>query len=142
MPQALVVDENKLYLALDVGLKRTGVASGQTLTKSAQPAGQIVNNNRQDFFIQLDTLINKWQPEAVIIGQPHSNDSQLNKMIRRIRHHLQAQHKLEVHLFNETLSTEAANTSLDNSNIRRSQKTVQRDQIAACLILQSYFNSH
>ena len=37
----------KIALAFDIGLKRTGLAVGQTLTQTVQTAGQLIANNGQ-----------------------------------------------------------------------------------------------
>jgi len=140
--------EIKTVLAFDIGLKRTGVASGQTLTKSANTVDQLkVTKGRFDW-PKLDNLIDEWQPQIIVIGDPQTDDADLNKVINRFKSHIQQQHKIPIIEINEALSSVAANAELSNPRLhdekRRmtsERKTALRDQVAACLILESYFNS-
>jgi len=127
-------------LAFDIGLKRTGVASGQTLTNSAQPAGQLQANNGQLDWQALDKLLDEWQPNLIVVGDPKTTDPRLNKLINRFKSHIQQQHKIPIIDIDETLTSSAANQELQHSGLKTDKKTELRDQIAACLILESYFN--
>jgi len=131
------------FLALDIGLKRTGAASGHSLTKTARPAGQLhVKNGRHDW-PQLDKLIEQWQPSAIIIGEPNSEDFALKKAINRVKSHIQKKHKLPIHDVDERLTSVAANAEIAEYSLGMSleRKVELRDQVAACLILETYFNS-
>ena len=140
--------ERQTVLAFDIGLKRTGVASGQTLTHSAHPAGQLSVKNGRFEWPKLDDVLHKWRPQLIVIGDPKTNDPHLNKAINRFKSYIQQQHKLPIVEISETLSSVAANTELADAELHARQrrlnhehKTQLRDQIAACLILESYFNS-
>ncbi len=129
-------------LAFDIGLKRTGVASGQTLTKTASPAGQIdVSGGKHDWH-RLDQLIAEWHPNTVVIGNPNSDDPHLQKAINRFKSHIQQQHKLPITEIDETLTSVAANQYLADRGLNERRKTELRDQIAACLILETFFNTN
>ena len=138
----------KTVLAFDIGLKRTGVASGQTLTKSAHTAGLLkVSNGRFDW-PKLDHLLSEWQPQLIVVGDPKTDNADLNKVINRFKSYIQQQHKIPIVEINETLSSVAANTELSNAHrsveehrITQERKIELRDQVAACLILESYFNT-
>jgi putative Holliday junction resolvase len=129
-------------LCFDIGLKRTGVASGQSLSKTANPAGQLLVSNGRHDWDQLDRIIAQWQPTLIVIGDPKTEDSHLKKSINRFKSHIQQNHKIQLVDVDETLSSNAANIELANRGFTQSRKTELRDQIAACLILQSYFNSN
>ena len=129
------------YLALDVGLKRTGVAVGQRRLKRASTAGQLKIKHGRFDIQEFDRLIDKWAPDVIIIGNPMSTDPHLNKVINRLKSHIQVNHKIEIIDFDETLSSNAANAELEGSGFNIKQKTELRDQIAACLILESYFST-
>lgn len=128
-------------LAFDVGLKRTGVASGQSHTKTANPAAQLkVSNGRLDW-VEVDKLLADWAPSKIIIGDPQTTDANLQKVINRLKSHIQQVHKIPIVLVDETLTTNSANAELAGSAMSLSRKKHIRDQIAACLILESYFSS-
>ena len=130
-----------VLLAFDIGLKRTGVASGHTLTKTANPAGQLIVTNGRFEWPQLDKLIEQWQPSALVIGDPQTDDPAFNKVINRFKSHIQQNHKLKIFEIDERLSSSAANTEISEQGLSLERKIELRDQVAACLILESYFNS-
>ena len=128
-------------LAFDVGLRRTGVACGQTHTKTANPAGQLLVNRGRLDWPEVDKLIAKWEPAKIIIGDPKSDDPQLKKVINRLKSHIQQQHKIPIIDVDETLTTAAANAEFEGSQHNLRRKTQLRDQLAACLILESYLST-
>lgn len=128
-------------LAFDVGVKRTGVACGQSQTHTAQAVGQLLVNNGRFDWIKVDELINEWQPDRVVIGEPGTANPHLRKVINRLKSHIQQQHKLPIAEVDETLTSDEANSQLNNSGLSVQRKTELRDQVAACLILESYFAS-
>jgi len=128
-------------LAFDVGLKRTGVASGQTLTQTSQIAGQLLVTNGRFDWPEVDRLIAKWEPHRIVIGNPGTNNPHLNKVINRLKSHIQQQHKLPIIDVDETLTSAAASLELSGSGLNTAQKTNIRDQLAACLILDTYFST-
>jgi len=76
-----------------------------------------------------------------VIGDPCSTDPHLNKAINRIKSHIQQNHKLPIIDVDERLTSSAANAALSNRGLSEKRKTEMRDQIAACLILETYFHS-
>ena len=132
---------HSVLLGFDIGLKRTGVASGHTLTKTANPAGQLIVNNGRFDWQQVDTLISHWQPSALVIGDPKTSDLALKKAINRFKSHIQQNHKLPLFEMDERLSSVAANAEISDQRFSLERKIELRDQVAACLILESYFNS-
>ncbi|GAA6140069.1 Holliday junction resolvase RuvX [Arenicella sp. 4NH20-0111] len=128
-------------LALDIGLKRTGVACGHSYTGSATPAGQLTVTRGRHDWPGLDSLISEWEPDQIVIGDPESSDPHLNKAINRVKSHIQQHHKIPIIDVNERLTSSAANSELAARGLTERRKTEMRDQIAACLILETYFNA-
>jgi len=135
------IEAAETFLAFDIGLKRTGAASGSMFTKSASPAGMIVVNNGRHDWAGVDALIEEWQADAIVIGDPQSNDPHLNKAINRFKSHIHRWHKLPIIDVDERLTSSAANESLAERGLSEQRKTELRDQVAAALILETYFNS-
>lgn len=130
----------EITLAFDVGLKRTGVAVGSKQSGSAQPVTTLAGKNGQLDWQALDTVIANWQPTTAVVGDPKTSDPHLNKLIRRVVDYLQRQ-QIAVVRVDETLTSAHANSQLNTLDIPSTKKTELRDQIAACLILESYFRS-
>lgn len=133
------MDNHETLLAFDVGLKRTGVAVGQTFTRTAQELTNLTIANNQPDWQQLKQLIEEWQPDKIIIGQPDSDNPTLKKLINRLKHHIQQHYKLPIIEMDERLTTNSANAELANSELNSNKKQKIRDQVAARLILESYF---
>jgi putative Holliday junction resolvase len=127
-------------LSLDVGLKRTGVAIAQLGQMHAKPLKSLSVNHGKLDFDTLDKLYKEWQPELFVIGNPNTDNPHLNKTIRRIKHHIQSVYKTAVEDIDEHLTTEMANIEMRDYDLSMQDKKERRDQIAACLILETYLN--
>ena len=85
----------------------------------------------------MDQLLQRWQPKTCVVGDPNTNDPHLNKLIRRLIQQLESR-KIRVVRVDEHLTSEKANTLMAERGFTTAQKGNLRDQIAACLILESY----
>lgn len=132
---------HQVFLAFDIGLKRTGVASGHSMTKSARPAGQLLVKNGRFDWLEVDKLLKEWQPSALVIGDPKTEDPALKKAINRFKSHIQQNHKLPIFEVDERLTSSAANDEISGQGFSLERKIELRDQIAACLILETHFNT-
>ena len=91
-PAATPVPEHlQTFLALDLGLKRTGVAVGSRLLRSAQPQPTI-RAEGDARFAQVAARLAEWQPDALVIGVPyhpdgasHENTTRALKFARQLR---------------------------------------------------------
>jgi putative holliday junction resolvase len=98
------------FLAFDFGTRRVGVASGNTVTRSATPlrSVQAVGDAR---FVALGELIREWQPDALVVGVPFHPDGaehETTERARRFARQLHGRFKLPVHEVDERYtSTEA-----------------------------------
>jgi putative holliday junction resolvase len=86
-----VPSQLKTFLALDFGLKRTGVAVGNRLMRSAAPQGTI-RAEGDARFVQIEARIREWQPDALVVGvpfhpdgAPHENTRRAQKFARQLR---------------------------------------------------------
>jgi putative Holliday junction resolvase len=76
---------------LDFGLKRTGVAVGNRLLRSATPQSTIAAEGDARF-VQVQRRIAEWQPDALVVGVPfhpdgaaHDNTLRAQKFARQLR---------------------------------------------------------
>lgn len=72
------------FLALDYGLKRTGVAFGNRLLRSAQPLATI-RAEGDARLQQVLARVREWQPEALVVGIPFHPDGAEHENTRRAR---------------------------------------------------------
>ena len=79
------------FLAIDLGLKRSGVAVGNRLLRSATPQATI-RAEGDARFAQVAARLAEWQPDALVIGVPyhpdgasHENTARALKFARQLR---------------------------------------------------------
>ena len=121
------------FLAFDFGLKRTGVATGNRLTKTAtpQPTIAVVGDAR---FMAVAARLKEWQPDALVVGVPfhpdgasHENTVRAQKFARQLR----GRFGLQVFEVDERYSTTEALAS----------GAADADAASACIILEQYLRS-
>ena len=123
------------FLAFDFGLKRTGVASGNTLLGSARPLTTIAAEGDARF-VAIAKLIQEWQPDALVVGVPFHPDGAAHDNTRRAQRfgrQLHGRFGLPVHEVDERYSTTEAHAS--------GASAAQIDAASACIILDQYLNS-
>ncbi|MEP7101672.1 MAG: Holliday junction resolvase RuvX, partial [Burkholderiales bacterium] len=72
------------FLAFDFGTKRVGVATGNTLTRQAQPLRTIAAASEARFDA-IGKLIDEWQPNALVVGVPFHPDGAPHDNTERAR---------------------------------------------------------
>ena len=130
-------------LAFDFGTRRIGVAMGNTLTRVAHPLVTIEGERNDERFTAIAALIAEWQPGTLVVGLPTHADGTAHEMTQRAQRfarQLQGRFRLPVVMVDERWTTEAAQSALDDAGMTgRAARTI-RDQVAAQLILQSWFD--
>jgi putative Holliday junction resolvase len=126
-------------LAFDFGLKRIGVAVGQTLTGTASPLQTVPVRRDTPDWPAIVRLIETWAPNALVVGMPLNMDGTEQEMTRcakRFGRQLEGRFGLSVHLVDERLSTREAKTRL--SSVGRG--AAETDPVAAQVILESWLS--
>ena len=121
------------FLALDFGLKRTGLAVGNRLLRTAQPQGTI-SAEGDARFVKIAQHIKDWQPDALVLGVPFHPDGAEHEntlRARRFARQLQGRFKLPVFEVDERYSTTEA--------LQMGAKDA--DAAAACIILEQFLRS-
>lgn len=124
----------KTLLGFDFGLKRVGVAVGNTKFRQAQPLTIINFTNKKSGFIEIHKLIIEWEPSYCIIGLPFYLNDNLNHMTKKCKHfanQISTYFNLDVILVDERYSSIVISTTLYKKS---------NDAIAAAIILQQYFD--
>ena len=120
-------------LAFDFGAKRTGVAVGNSLTRTAQPLKTIHEEAKQARFLAVAALVREWQPDVLVVGRPCHPDGAPHEMTRRAEKFgraLEAQLRLPVKFVDERYSSAVAEAA-DADDV---------DAAAACILLVQYFD--
>ena len=74
-----------IVLGFDYGIKRIGVAVGNSLTGSAQALDVIQNINPDQTYQKIKELIHEWQPSCLVVGLPLHPDGAEHTMTKRSR---------------------------------------------------------
>lgn len=135
-----------VLVALDFGLKRIGIASGDTLTRAAHPRTTIVNGPKGPDWRALDRVLADTRPARIAVGEPYNADgsvSALTEAARRFAAELAQRCRLPVDLVDERWSSHDAEERLRDaraSGERRRRVTREDvDAAAAAVILERWF---
>lgn len=137
-------DAGGTVLAFDFGLKRIGVAVGETLLKRANALTAIEAETNEARFAAIARLIGEWQPALLVVGLPLSLDGAENEMTarcRRFANQLRGRFGLPVALIDERLTSAAADTELREAGLDWRARKGRVDALAAQHILQDYFDA-
>ena len=132
--EAIPVPANlQSFLAIDLGLKRSGVAVGNRMLRSATPQATI-RAEGDARFAQVALRLAEWQPDALVIGVPyhpdgasHENTARALKFARQLR----GRFGLPVFEVDERYSTTEA----------LSGGASDADAASACIILEQFLRS-
>ncbi|MFT3664700.1 Holliday junction resolvase RuvX [Piscinibacter sp.] len=105
-----VTSSPRSFLAFDFGLRRVGVAAGNSLTRQATPLGSIAAEGDARF-AAIGRLIDEWQPDALVVGVPLHPDGAPHDNTRRAQRFARQLHgrfRLPVHEVDERYSTTEA----------------------------------
>jgi putative Holliday junction resolvase len=131
------------YLGFDFGTKRLGIATGQSISRTATPL-TIINVSRGIAWQDITKIIEDWQPSALVVGLPVTADGTETPIIRAIKkfiRQLEGRYHLPVYTIDERLSSQTAKSLLNRTSTR---KIAPLDASAAAVILQTWLemNEH
>lgn len=128
---------HQTYLAFDFGTRRTGVATGNTLTRTATPLPTLEMPPHASADARLTAVaqrVAEWRPAALVVGIPfhpdgasHDNTVRAQKFARQLR----SRFGLNVFEVDERYSTTEA----------RSIGAQDADAASACIILEQFLRS-
>ena len=131
--QPVVPAHLSTFLALDFGLKRTGVAVGNRLLRSAQPQPTI-NAEGDARFVKIEQRLQEWQPDALVVGvtfHPDGAEHENTLRARKFARQLRGRYALPVFEVDERYSTTEAHTN----------GARDADAGAACVILEQFLRT-
>ena len=133
-------------LAFDFGLKRIGLASGDTLTRHAAPRPAVASRSAGPDWEAIGREVRALAPGLLIVGAPYNADGtegRLSPAVRRFAAELQRRFALPVEMVDERFSSLEASAALKSrraSGGRRRRVTRQAiDSEAAAVILGRWF---
>ncbi|MCD4668436.1 MAG: Holliday junction resolvase RuvX [Sulfurimonas sp.] len=126
------------YLAIDLGLKRIGLAYSAH-KDLVTPLPAIIRKNRNQASDEVKKAIKEWEIDTVVIGIPLGGSSE-DEMRRRISHFMNL-----VDFDGELFYQDEAGSSLEAENLMKGEIKYIRDgrvdSISAMIILQRYLRA-
>ena len=126
-----------IVLGFDFGMRRIGVAIGQTITTTARPLTVLDAKDGIPRWKEIGDLISTWQAEALIVGVPYNidgSDQEISLAAKKFSRRLESKFKLPVHLIDERYSTKTAQSNPEF----KTNKNAAIDSYAAAIILDAW----
>jgi putative holliday junction resolvase len=136
--------EGKRILALDYGTKRIGVALSDELGWTAQPLETLNRRTLDRDIAHIADLVRTYEARQVLLGFPLQLDGRAGPAIEAMREfqaRLEEGVSVPVILWDERLTTKAAEDLLIAADVSRKKRKGVVDRIAASILLQSYLAS-
>jgi putative holliday junction resolvase len=131
-------------MAFDFGEKRIGVATGETMLKTAHALTTIETEVTETRFAEIAKLITEWRPSLLIVGLPTHMDGSahaLTQLSKKFAQRLEGRFNLPVMMVDERLSSAEAAQQLTGAGVNARLQKTMIDAVAAQVILQSYFDN-
>lgn len=134
-------------MGLDLGSKTVGVAISDPLLITAQGIEIIrrkEENKLRQTLARIETLIVEYEVDTIVLGLPKNMNDTLGERAQlslEFKEKLERRTGLPVVMWDERLTTVAADKAMMEAGIRRENRKDYVDKIAACLILQGYLDS-
>ena len=133
-------------MGLDFGSKTVGVAVSDSLLMTAQGVEIIrrkEENKLRQTLARIEELIVEYEVGEIVLGLPKNMNATEGirvELTLEFKDKLERRTGLPVHMWDERLTTVAADKTMMEAGIRRENRKEYGDMIAASLILQGYLD--
>ena len=133
-------------MGLDYGTKTVGVAVSDALGITAQGVETITrksNKKLRQTLARIEALAEEYEVSRIVLGLPKNMNNTLGERVEKtlaFKEMLERRTNLPVVMWDERLTTNAAEQILIESGVRRENRKSVIDKIAAVLILQGYLD--
>ncbi|MBE5868896.1 MAG: Holliday junction resolvase RuvX [Lachnospiraceae bacterium] len=133
-------------MGLDFGSKTVGVAISDELLLTAQ-GKEIIERKEENklrrTYARIEELILEYGVEEIVLGLPkHMNNTEGErvKLTMEFKESLERRTGLPVHMWDERLTTVAADKAMIEAGLRREERKAHVDKVAAVFILQGFLD--
>ena len=133
-------------MGLDFGAKTVGVAISDPLLITAQGIEIIrrkEENKLRKTLARIEELIVEYEVEEIVLGLPKNMNDTLGVRVElsyEFKEKLERRTGLPVHMWDERLTTVAAEKAMIEAGLRREERKEHVDKVAAVFILQGYLD--
>lgn len=133
-------------MGLDYGSVTVGVAISDLLLLTAQPI-EVIRREKDNVIrktlVRIEKLISQYQVDKIVVGYPKNLNNSIGERAKKTEEFaalLRKRTGLEVILWDERLTTVAADQVLSQTGLNYGKKAKVVDKLAAVLILQGYLD--
>jgi putative Holliday junction resolvase len=137
-----------VVVGLDFGLKRIGVAAGDSLTRGARPLGVVAARDGAPDWPALGRYVREWGPSVLVVGVPYNMDGTtgtLTAAAREFAAELARRFALEVATVDERLTSREAEDLLRHRRASGARTRRVRhgdvDAAAACVMVEQWLRA-
>lgn len=133
-------------IGLDFGSKTVGVAISDPLMITAQGIEIIrrkEENKLRKTLARIEELMEEYEVDEIVLGYPKNMNDTLGERVQKteeFKEMLERRTGVPVTLWDERLTTVAADKAMIEAGLRREERKEQVDKIAAVFILQGYLD--
>jgi putative holliday junction resolvase len=149
MPEEPADRTARLVMAFDFGMRRIGVACGDTVSATATPLSAVLAGPGGQQWIAIGALLRDWQPALAVVGLPYNADgteSEQTRAARAFASELASRYALRVELVDERYSSLEALARLKSAREtglrKRRVAKADIDAGAACIILERWITEN
>ncbi|MCR5735659.1 MAG: Holliday junction resolvase RuvX [Lachnospiraceae bacterium] len=131
-------------MGLDFGSKTVGVAVSDPLLITAQGI-EIIRREKENklrrTYARIEELIKEYEVGSIVLGYPKNMNNTIGERCEKteaFKEDLERRTGLKVVLWDERLTTVAADKAMEYSGVRKGDRHEYVDEIAAVFILQGY----
>ncbi len=135
------------YLGVDYGSKRIGLAVCDELEISAGPLAQIEGSGAGNLAadaLAVAKVAEEYQVDEYVVGLPYNMDGSVGgqgQLCQEFAEMLSQATGKKVHMFDERLTSEAAEAKLLAAGLTKKKRRARTDMLAAAIILQSFLDA-
>lgn len=126
-----------VVIGFDFGLKRIGVAIGQTISRTATPEAIVASQDGKPDWEHITRLFEEWKPSAIVVGLPmrlNGEEQALTQPARKFGQRLSGRYQRPVFYIEEQLSSIEAEQ-------RKTKADQPVDDHAAQIILENWLDA-
>lgn len=146
MRESSIADSRpRIAIAFDFGLRRIGVAAGDSVTRRAAPVTTINCGSQGVDWAAVARVVDDWEPTTLVVGVPANVDgteAELTAPAQAFARELEARHHIQTVTVDERWSSLDATDKLRQARQAGTRKRrVRREDIdaaAACVILERW----
>ena len=143
MPDTPDSGQPETIVAFDFGLRRIGVAVGQSITDSASPLGIVANRDSGPEHARIAALVKEWRPSRLVVGMPTHADGSASEMQMHVDAFIEelGRYHLPIDVIDERYTSLEAEAVLKNARAAGTRGRITKEMVdsaAAVFIAERY----